>query len=130
MSIARKYGTSLIFRTTGVIDTSSTNNKWKVIFPNDSDGILFDQEDSVFKEDLRNKNKTMYVSKYSSYLYNEDEISIDGDSYSLGFWIAIGQDTLDLFYENKDMIIPIVEWDDGSNIHCSIIINRVPSSMD
>lgn len=130
MSIARKYGTSLIFRTTGVIDTSSTNNKWKVIFPNDSDGILFDQEDSVFKEDLRNKNKTMYVSKYSSYLYNEDEISIDGDSYSLGFWIAIGQDTLDLFYENKDMIIPIVEWDDGSNIHCSIIIKRVPGTDD
>lgn len=129
INVKRKYGTSLIFRKGGVIDTADDNkNSWKVI--SNEDGISFNKQDSIFKKDLRNKNTVLYISKPDSYLYNDREISIDGDSYSLGFWISIDQPTVDLFYNNSSLIVPIVEWEDDYKLNCSIILGRIPGTND
>lgn len=132
MITKRKYGTSLLFHKDGVSDIVK-DNKWEVVRSH-SDALgyslTFDEEDSIYKDDIRVDNTALVIKDYDSYLYHKEEISIEGGSYSLGMYLSFSDDAIISFYNNPNLVIPILSWEDIDGMKCSITLTRVEGTND
>lgn len=122
----RKYSAILRFEDWQFYDDIDGNN-WTVY--GDRDIVRF-TEDSPFNGicDLQRNYMTIY--NCNGYLYNDQDMYIGGDTFTIACWVKYEDIMLAEFYQYKDFYAPFLKWIDVNGFVSSVYILTHASTDD
>lgn len=122
----RKYSAILRFEDWQFYDDIDGNN-WTVF--GDRDIVRF-TEDSPFNDvcDLQRNYMTIY--NCNGYLYNDQDMYVGGDTFTIACWVKYEDIMLAEFYQYKDFYAPFLKWIDVNGFVSSVYILTHASTDD